>query len=81
MWTYFRCVLDCRLRHLAQTQRLQSLNRRIEAYLFCMGSLAESAIAYRAECTLWGGVEVGAKRGEKKKAGSEGGGGWWFLLE
>lgn len=32
-----------------------------------MGSLAESAIAYRAECTLWGGVEVGVERGGEKK--------------
>lgn len=48
-----------------------------------MGSLAESAIAYRAECTLWGGVEVGVERGgrKKKEAGSEGGGGWWLRLE
>lgn len=32
-----------------------SLNRGIEAYLFCMCSLAESAIAYRAECALMRG--------------------------
>lgn len=50
-----------------------SLNRGIEAYLFCMGSLAESAIAYRAECTLMRGV-IKAQRGKKKeRAGGWGG--------
>lgn len=32
-----------------------------------MGSLAESAIAYRAECTLWGGGGGGYYKGKAKK--------------
>lgn len=41
-----------------------SLNRRMEAYLFCMDSLAESATANRAECTLWAGGIKGRKKRE-----------------
>lgn len=47
-----------------------SLNRGIEAYLFCMCSLAESAIAYRAECALMRGGG-GCKGTEKRKKGRE----------
>lgn len=49
-----------------------SLNRGTEAYLFCMGSLAESAIAYRAECALMGGGVINAQRKGERKAREEG---------
>lgn len=48
-----------------------SLNRGIEVYLFCMWSLATSAIAYRAECTLVGRRGGGLKGNTQKKAATE----------
>lgn len=53
-----------------------SLNRGIEVYLFCMGSLAESAIAYRAECTLMRGGYKGTEEKKKEGAREEGVGGF-----
>lgn len=45
-----------------------SLNRG-GAYLFCMGSLTESAIAYREECALmgWRGVGWGVVKAQREK--------------